>query len=95
VNPATGHEGRLSRGSRTGQRSSLGSGLKCRVVSRRGLFGIEGFAVRIRFEPDCRIQRPATKPADRRRCQLLLEPHNPLESVDRLNDGRDGDAMLH
>jgi hypothetical protein len=36
----------------SGQKSSPDSGLGFRIVCRRGLLGIEGFAVRVRFDPD-------------------------------------------
>jgi hypothetical protein len=52
VNPATSEEGRFSRGGCAVQRSWPDSGLGLRVVCRRGLRGIEGFAVRVRFDPD-------------------------------------------
>jgi hypothetical protein len=61
-----GDEGRFSRGGCAVQRSSPDGGLGSRVVYRRGLLGIEGFAVRVRFDPDRRTQRTVLTAVNRR-----------------------------
>jgi hypothetical protein len=66
VNPATPEEGRFSRGGCAVQRSWADSGLGLRVVCRSGLLGIEGLAVRVRFDPDRRTQRTVLAAVHRR-----------------------------
>jgi hypothetical protein len=52
--PAAGGEGRFASGECAVQRSWPDSGLGVCVVCRRGLLGIEGFAVRVHFDLDRR-----------------------------------------
>src|ERR1700722_9629119 len=80
ASPATGHDDGVWRTGCATQRALPGGKLGTRIVYRRSLLGIEGFAVRIRFDPDRRTQRTAPAAVDRRECQLLLEVLDPLKS---------------
>jgi len=64
-------------------------------VCRRGLRCIEGFAVRVRFDPDRCTQRTVQATVNRRGRQLLLEVLNPLKSGVRLSHASDGGLALH
>jgi len=72
---------------------SLPDRLESRVVRRRGLLGIEGFSVRVRFDPDRLPQRAVLTAASVRRRQLLLEVRNPLESGGRVGHTCGGVAL--
>ena len=47
------------------------------VVSRRGLLGVEGFAVRARFDPDRSTQRTVLAAVNRHECYFSLEVADP------------------
>jgi hypothetical protein len=95
VNPATPEEGRFSRGGCAVQRCWPDSGLRLRVVCRGGLLGIEGLAVRVRFDPDRRTQRTVLAAVHRRGRWLLFEVLNPFESGVRLSHASDSGVALH
>ena len=65
------------------------------VVCGCGLLGIEGFAVRVCFEPDRCTQRTVVMAVHRRGRELFLEVLNPLKSGIRLSHTSDGDVALH
>jgi hypothetical protein len=95
VNPAAADAGRFSRGGQAAQKSWPGGGPGFRVVSRRGLLGIEGFAVRARFDPNRRTQRSALTAVHRRGRQLLLEVLNPLEPGVCFSHASGGGVAFH
>jgi hypothetical protein len=64
-------------------------------VSRRGLLGIKGFAVRVRFDPDRRTQRTVLTAVNWRQCELLLEVPEPLKSSRRLSHASGRGVALH
>lgn len=55
------------------ERSWLDSWLDSRVVGRRGLLGVEGFAVRARFDPDRSTQRTVLAAVNRYECHFRPE----------------------
>jgi hypothetical protein len=83
------HLGRIARMMRAGQR--LGS----HIVCRRRLFKIEGFSVRVRFDPDRFLQPTILTAIDGRQRQLLFEEPNPLESGMLHGEFGDGGVALH
>jgi hypothetical protein len=95
VVPATGDKVRCSSRRCSVQRSEADCGLGVRVVCRGGLLGIEGFAVRVGFDPDRRPQPLVLAAVNRRGRQLLLEVLDPLKSGVHSRQASDDDVALH
>jgi hypothetical protein len=91
--PATGDSERFLRRRCALERS--GPRLDSRVVSRRGLLGVESFAVRARFDPDRSTQRAMLRAVNRRQPQFLLEVSDPLSSGDRPSYASDCGLAFH
>jgi hypothetical protein len=95
LNPVTEGDVQCSKGGRALQRSWPDTEQGIRVVCRRGLLGIEGLAIRVRFDPDRPTQRTVLTALTGRRCQLVLEVLKPLKSGSGLNHANDLDVALH
>jgi hypothetical protein len=93
--PPTGDPSWVSEGGCAVERPWPDGQLWFRVVCRRGLLGIEGFAVRVRFDPDRRGQRTVLTAVDRHEPQLFLEVLDPLESGVRLGHASDDGVAPH
>ena len=69
--------------------------LRLPIVGRRRLLEIEGFAIRIRFDPDRGTQPTVLMAVNGRRRELLLEVPNPFKSSRPFCGATNSDAALH
>jgi hypothetical protein len=93
--PAAGDSDRFLQRGGALERSRPDSGLDSRVVSRRGLLGVEGFAVRARFDPDRSTQRAVLAAVNRHECFFRFEVSDPPSSGFRRSDASDCGIALH
>jgi hypothetical protein len=71
------------------------SGLDWRVVSRRGLLGVEGFAVLFRFDPNRSTQRVVLRAVNGHARYFRLEVSDPPSPGLRRSHVSDGGGALH